>query len=112
MRDLHVVVVHHDGQVVSRETIGLEEHLVVHALIVEGHVAMDQVVVRGGAGQRHGQPDDGHDAGGFLCAPFGVGHEAALTVVAKRLLARFLLPAHLLESFGCAVALVGVPMCD
>ena len=71
--DGHQVVVDHVGKIVSRQAVGLDEHVVIQRAAVHLHVPVKQVVKRGFALLRHVLADDiglsrGNTAPGLLKA--------------------------------------------
>jgi hypothetical protein len=106
--DAHEVVVHHVGQVVGRETVGFQQHLVVDLAPVEGDGPAEFVGDGDVASVRHGQADHVLLTGG----PSGrslLGRDAAAqTVVAELELLGLLVRAELLEALAGAEARVGV----
>jgi hypothetical protein len=108
MADLHKVVIHHVGQMVGRVAIILHDDLVVDVFVVEHYLAVDDVLE--------------------LCLAFGYFHSddiafssgfALFDFITLQLLTRpivlslcILLAAnfysHLLQTFCCAEAAVGV----
>ena len=100
VRDLHLVVVGHRGEVVGREAVPLQQHVVVEQLVAELDRAAQLVFNNGRALARHCETDD---------VRLAVAHPglAAATVVAGRALLALLRLPHLVQPLGRADAAVG-----
>ena len=101
----HVVVVHHDAEVVGRRAVGAGDNQVVECFVGDGDFTFDQVRPLGNAFQRRFEADDGLHVGrnfgqGFAC--FG----APAAVVSRRAFF-FGFLAHGLQLFFAAIAVVG-----
>jgi len=109
--DVHQVIVHHDRQVVGRETIGLQDDLIVGTRGL--HFAADQILKaqRHIVGNQH--PDDRCLAEAGQLGALLAGHAQAEPVVAGiGLLAGLLLGTHLRQPLTRAPAVVGVAVLD
>ncbi|CCH71629.1 hypothetical protein BN11_100019 [Nostocoides australiense Ben110] len=108
VRHLHLVVVHDDREVVGREPVGLEDHLVVGP--GRADLPPDQVVElqRHVVGDEH--PHHGRLAETGQFAPLRLGLAVAEPVVSGGLLVLLLLLTHLLQPLGRAPAVVGLAL--
>ena len=106
--DPHLVVVDDDGEVVGREAVGLEDHLVVR--VRRPGAAHDEVVELelDVVGDEH--PDHRLGREPRHTRAFVPGESEAEAVVARRLLRALLLLAHLREPLGRAPAVVGLAL--
>jgi hypothetical protein len=105
--DAHEVVVDHVGEVVGREAVRLEQHLVVDLGGVEADRAAEQVVDLELTPGGHLESDDVLLAGRRPTAGIGGVEAPAVAVVAELGLARALLLAQRLEPLARAEAGVG-----
>jgi len=112
MADFHGGVIDDTGEVIGGIAIRLEENKVVDGGVFEGNIAVNKVVEGGLALQGDLEADDGDDAFGLFLGTLLGGEVAAVPVVAGRLLSSYLLLAHVFESPGGAVAVVGVALLD
>ena len=80
--DLHQVVVHDHGQVVSRQAVGLEQHGILQLLVLGDDVAADQVVKGGAARFRYGQAHHGGSPLGLELGALLGSERAVLSIVA------------------------------
>ena len=81
VRDAHEVVVNDVGKVVGRQTVALDEHLIVQRIVVDGDVAEDLVVEGGLPGLRNLLADDKGLAGGEICLNLLLAQSRAAPVV-------------------------------
>src|SRR5262249_5590468 len=104
--DLHQVIVDDDREMIGREAVGLQDHLVVG----KGRAGLpaDQVVEDQRRIVRDEHPDDRLVGEAGLAGSLLARLAQAAAVVARRLAALALLLAHRLEPLGAAPTLVGV----
>jgi hypothetical protein len=110
--DLHQVIVDHVGEVVGRQAVGLEQHLVVDLGGVARDVAAQLVAERDRAGHRDLEPDDVGLAGRGAPGALGRVEVAAVAVVAQRALLGLLLDPDLGEPVLGAEAAIGLAALD
>ena len=106
---LHQVVVHHVGQVVGRETVGLYNYEIVQDIGLKGYLSPDLVVKADPYVGRNPEPDYGHiritPGPGLI---FGQV-PTSFVVFGRQLFAGLLLP-HLIQPGRGAVAVVGIAL--
>ena len=106
--DPHQVVVHHVGEVVGGEAVGLEQHLVVDLGVVESRSRRAADRRRRSRRRRHREPDHVRLAGVDAVASASARVDApAVAVVAELCLGGLLLGAELVEPLAGAEAGVG-----
>lgn len=108
MGNLHQVVINNVGEVVSRKSVTLHDHLVINGVVVEDHLSVDHVLEF-----RFAVRDEHSDHVGFAVGDtlidFILGKAVAESIVlGLRVLGATLLDAHLLEAVGGAEAVVSV----
>ena len=101
--DLHGLVVDDHHEVVQGHAIGADDHEVTQQAVVELDLAADQVVEADDLGLDL-EANDRWPLLGLECGALRIGQVQAATVVARRLLGRFLLTADGLQLLGRAPA--------
>src|SRR5919201_2768958 len=106
MADADRVVVDGEGEMVGREAVRLQEHVVVEGVVAKGERPQDQVMKSRAAVERYRLADD--EALTCRRAPLGLlsRDRSAATVIALRLMAGSLLGTHLLQPLGRAKAAI------
>ncbi len=102
------MIVDDDGKMVRWKSVRLDQHLVVHVLVRNRQIAVNEIVQRRLAIERHGEPHDLRIAGARVRGAFCRRQEPALAIVPRRRAARLLLLAHLLQALRRTVAIVRV----
>ena len=102
MADSHQVIVHHVGEMVGGQTVGLDQHGHVHLGPLNADFAAQQILKPAFAFARHAQTDDVRFA--VFDAPGGFfrGNAKAMAVVARLLFQAHLFAAHFRQAFFVA----------
>jgi len=105
MGDIHVHVVHHDGEVVGRRAVGARNYKIVEFDVLEHHAPADQVL------HHHRPVERILEAHHRRHSRRRIRHAvAALAVVTRLFLARHLLRAQLLQAFLGAITTIGLAL--
>ena len=109
VRDAHQVVVHHVGQVIRREAIGLQQHLVIHIVMRKRNVAPKLVAKCSLTLNRNLKPHHCGPALRFKRRNLRGIQLPVCAVVARRQLGRDLRLPHRLQLFGRLKAAIRMP---
>jgi hypothetical protein len=93
------------GKMICGIPIALKQHHIVKEPVLECHVSADQIVESGGAGLGNFETD--------YCAGGGTESEiSAVFIITGRKMGSLLFGAHVSQSFGTAVTIVCVAVCN
>jgi len=110
--DLHVMVVHHTGEIIGGHPGGLHDDEIVQLVVVELHVPLDVVMELNSPAERRFKTDGGGPAFlGFL-GPLFRCQIAACSVIFGLSLKGFRFFPHFLYFFSCAKTRIRFPLSD